>query len=226
MSKIGKIYLRKTREELGRFPNWPVNQKIQIGQIGYYDGRKACFHWETDLKFLGIQVPESAPDQLMSELYTSNDSVSVEFNTDQATGQSEAFLGFSKKYSVVTQGYGMAYKSIELGQLKDRLLQEIGRGMKWDYDYVIITELWTAEGFTTLISNAKSGSSKVSAGSLLRQKPFNIADFNLDLKVCGCNGMAYQGIAEKNVQPYFQIHRLTKDNQLKRYGRDTGFWGY
>jgi len=225
MGKINEIYIRDTRDQLGRYPNWPINQEISLGKIGYYVGRKATFVWETDLSKLGITIANSSAQQLMSELYTSENSVSISFDVDSSTGFSKAVFDFSKKRSVATQGHDVGYQVLDLDNLKTQLLNKISKGLVWDYNWVIITEVWIASGFTTLISNSSGSHSEISASTRISNTAFNVADFNLGLKVTQSRKMGYQGVAEKNVQPYFQIHRLTKDNKLKRYGLKTSFWG-
>ncbi|HKR05180.1 MAG TPA: hypothetical protein VJY62_11155 [Bacteroidia bacterium] len=218
MGKIDKIYVRDTRNQLGRYPNWPIIQQISLGKIGYYFSRKAVFVWETDLNKLGITAVYPFSQQRMSELYTSENSVSIAFSIDSSTGNSKAIFDFSKKRSVATQGHDVGYQVLDIDNLNIQLLNKINNGLKWDYDWVIITEIWTASGFTTLISNSSGSHSEISANTKISGSAFNVADFNLGLKVTGSKKMGYQGVAEKNVQPYFQIHRLTRDNKLKRYG--------
>jgi hypothetical protein len=45
--------VREIRDELGRYPNWPIGHAIDLGQVGYYDGRNAEFDWRNTLTGLG-----------------------------------------------------------------------------------------------------------------------------------------------------------------------------
>jgi len=224
MNKVNKIYLRNTRDSLGRYPNWPINQKIEIGKVGYFNGRKAEFQWVSSLKNLGVSYDSTNTQQFISELYTSSNSVSAKFTTENK-GILKAKFNFSKSNSVVAQGHEMGYKTLDIGSLRNGLMDKIEGGLEWDYDWVIITEIWSSTGFTTLISSSKDSYSKIKAKGDLANHSFNIADVNLSPKIAGFNNMAYQGVAEKKVNPYFQIHRLTKDHRLKRYGKKMNFWG-
>jgi hypothetical protein len=223
MGKIDEIYIRDTRDQLGRYPNWPVNQKISLGKIGLFYGRKATFEWETDLQSLGINVATPPLQQFMSELYTSENAVSLSFDIDASTGNSKALFDFSKKRSVATQGHEVGHQALDIAQLKSALISKIENGLKWNYEWVIITEIWSANGFTTLISNSKESRTEISATRNI-VSGFNVADFNLGLKVTQSRKMGYQGVAERNVQPYFQIHKLTRSHQLRLYGTRTSFW--
>ncbi|WP_259068721.1 hypothetical protein HDF24_07400 [Mucilaginibacter sp. X4EP1] len=224
MSKIDRIYVKNSRDELGRYPNWPVNQNISLGNIGYYHGRTAKFEWTTTLHDIGITITTVAPQAIMSELFTSSDSVSSEFHSASAKQPSHAKFTFTKSNSVVTQGFEMGHQQLPIDRLKHEILDGISKKtITWDYDWVIITELWVANGFTTLISGSSSSSSVISANNN-GEKMFNIANFNLGLQVTRSKFMAYQGVAEHAVRPYFQIHRLTKDGKFKRYGAKSYFW--
>lgn len=225
MGKINEIYLRDTRDQLGRYPNWPINQQIALGKIGTYFGRKATFSWETDLQSLGIAMTVTNPQQVMSELYTTEDAVTLSFGFDTETGVSKAKFDFSKKRAVATQGHDVGYQVIDIRKLRTDLLSKIDSGLQWDYNWVIITEVWVANGFTVLISNSTESYTEISTKPEVKMNAFNIADFNLGLKVTGSRKMGYQGVAKENVQPYFQIHRLTQDKKLKLYGPNTSFWG-
>lgn len=224
MSKIDKIYVRRTRDELGRYPNWPLNQGIALGSIGHFHGRKAKFEWRTSLKELGIDISEVAPQAFMSELYTSHDSVSSEFHAASGDNPSKAEFNFAKTSSVASQGFEMGHQQLPIDRLKNEIIKSINKGVEWDYTWVVITELWLASGFTTLISSSKNSSSVIAANKVSDTKVFNIADINLGLQVTRSKFMAYQGVAEQNVRPYFQIHRLTKDHRFKLYGVGTYFW--
>jgi len=65
MAKIEEMYVRKTRDELGRYPTWPVQREISLGIIGFHNGRKATFDWKTSLVKLGINI-----DPLSSDVWT------------------------------------------------------------------------------------------------------------------------------------------------------------
>lgn len=225
MSRYYEIYVRNTRDELGRYPNWPINQKITLGKVGYYRGRTAVFDWETHLDDLGIEYKTTPAQQFMSELYTSQGAVSVKFNTDDGHGNSKASFDFKRKRSVATQGFEMGYLTLDISKLKDAILEKMKNGLRWDYDWVIISELWAANGFTTLISNSSESSSEISTNLKIADPAFNVADPSLSLQITKSTKMSYQGIAEREVQPYFTIHRLTRDHKIKRYASGLGFWG-
>ncbi len=224
MGKIDKIYVRDIKKQLGRYPNWPINRNISLGKIGYYCGRKATFSWETDLINLGIQLNDPPEQILIPEIYTSGGAVSYSFEINALNGFPKAKFEFFKKRSVAAQGYKIGHQCIDISKLNSQLLQLILNGHKWDYDWVIITEIWNADGFTTLISKSSESYAEITADPI-NSNTFNIADFNLRPKVSFSRKIGYQCVGAIKVKPYFQIHRLTKNNKLVPYGQGFSFWG-
>ena len=229
MGKIQEIYVRETRDELGRYPNWPIQRPIQLGSVGIYDGRLAEFDWVTSLATLGITVPPTRSQSLIDEMYTTLGAVNVKF--EAATAGNKAGFNFAKAMAVATQGYKTAYAFYELGPLQQAIVSAIvGEKVEWNLDWVVVTELWKSDAFTTLISGAKGSSAEISTTQPVPSGVFNVADINVGVKLSRSDAMGYHGVAEKAVSPFFQIHRLIHDRKnnryyLKRYGRNTfSFW--
>ena len=218
MGRISKRYHRQIKDQLGRFSNWPVNQKLELGKVGIYHGRRAKVEWVTSLEELGIRAAAQEGASLLEELYTSMGAVSVDFSS-HGNGIAYADFNFSKKTSIVTQGYGMNHEKLHIAQLQKVLRERVDDSPpSWDHQWVILTELWTAKGFSTLISGTKGSTCQLSATIPLADQGFNIADRSLGLQLKHSSKMAYLGIAEEEVQPFFQLHRFTKGGVLKVYG--------
>lgn len=229
MSKIQEIYVRKTRDELGRYPNWPIQRPIQLGSVGSYNGRLAEFEWVTSLAAMGISVPPAPSQSLMDEMYTTLGAVRVAYEAT-ASGNKAGF-NFAKSIAVATQGFKTAYEFYPLGPLENALIQAIfAKQVEWNMDWVIVTELWKSDAFTTLISGAKGSSAEISTAQPIPSGVFNVADISVGVKLSKSDAMGYHGVAEKAVNPFFQIHKLIHDRKkgryyLKRYGRNTfSFW--
>lgn len=236
MNKLGKFYFTEIRDQLGRYPNWPIGRKISLGQIGYLDGRNAEFDWRKTLADLGVNVASATAPSAVDELYSTEDSVRFAFTADSGVG-SKAQFSFSRRRSVAIQGFQMHIASLDLGDLLAKLRTVIAANKNaWDWDWLIVTELWVGQAFTTLISGDHQSELSISAtlpppppGS-----PFNIANPKFGLGVSSSNGMAYKGVAEQQtgstISPFFNVHKLVdhpkKGLGLKKYADDSGwFWG-
>lgn len=231
MAKIQEIYVRTTRDELGRYPTWPIQQPIALGNIGFYNGRQAEFSWVTSLSALGITIAPSPSQSLIDEMYTTMGAVNLKFEAAASGSHHQAGFTFSKPLAVATQGYKTSYAVLPLGPLEQAVVTAIrSRKASWNMDWVIVTELWQAEAFTTLISGAKESSAHIATNGAVPGGVFNIADITVGVKLAKSEAMGYNGVAEKGVNPFFQIHRLVHEKKndryyLKRYGRNTfSFW--
>lgn len=230
MATINEVYSREMRDSMGRYPNWPLNKTISLGNIGTYHGRSANFEWRTSLKELGIIIPEPAAQAtFMDELFCSNKGVNIDFRHRQQDNLSLASFKFKKNRSIATQGHQTAIHQLPIGELELLLRRAIHDGLKWDKDWLIITELWSASGFSMLMSGSDASLLEISAQSQTPLKSFNIADTELGLQVHRSRAMGYQGIAKAGIKPFFQVHKLVYNPKidryyLKLYGNDSGFW--
>lgn len=224
MKNLNKIYFRSTKNILDRYPNWPIIRNIDLGLIGFYHGRNADFQWVTSLEELGISFKTRSSESSMNELYTSMDSVSVKFEASEKMSSSKAKFKFGKKNKIALQGHKMFHQQIEISDLNKSLIEKINEGLKWNYKWIILSEIWVADGFTTLISGSQNGICEISTlKNTDKGDVFNIANVTLGLNLSNFSNMAYQGVAEQNVKPYLQILKLTSDNHLKRYGKNIFF---
>lgn len=233
MSKIDEYYVREVRDQLGRYPNWPIGRSIELGQVGYFNGREANFDWQTTLSAIGVNVPANPPAAGIDELYATADLVRFGFKADSSVGSKVDFT-FAGKKSIAMQSYGMSIMRLDLAKLLSELRRLIRTGsLTWDFDWLIVTELWSSRAFTALISGSRRSEISITAtvpppppGS-----PFNIANPSFGLGVSSYNGMSYKAIAEQRAQgdiyPFFHVHRLANHSEkgliLKKYGEKDGW---
>jgi hypothetical protein len=236
MNKLGKYYFREMRDQLGYYPNWPVSRRIGLGQIGYWDGRNAEFDWRTSLSNLNVSVGTLTSPSPVEECYTSKNNVQLSFKIE-SSGAATAHFNFTRRMSLACQGYQMNISSLDLGDLLLKLRDTVGRNKAlWDWDWLIVTELWTGKAFTTLISGDGASEVAISASSPPPPpgSPFNVANPSFGLGVSRSKGMAYKVVAEQRpgseISPFFHVHKLVDHPQkglgLKKYAVDYGwFWG-
>ncbi|MEM9921156.1 MAG: hypothetical protein AAF990_23845 [Bacteroidota bacterium] len=218
MASNEKIYVRNIRKDLGIFPNWPTYRQIGLGEVGYYNGRKAQFDWRTSLNDLKINFERNEVGGAASDMYTSRGSVQHSFNANLSDGSSANFK-FSKKNLVATQGYDVSHQTIKIDQLENELRSKIAnKEIEWNYDWVILSQIWHTVGFTLLISRSNDASIEIVAGNNFMGDVFNIADVNLGLEHRASKNMSHQVVAKRNPNPFFQIHRFTKKGNLELYG--------
>jgi hypothetical protein len=222
-AKIRKILFREVRDTLGFYPNWPTNDNIELGLIGQHFSREASFEWKTSLSNLGISFHTLTSSTSTDRLDTSASGVNYEFSSNLTDKHASAEFEFTKGRSFATQGFNMYYKRINTGDLERDLLPLInGKHVQWDKEWVILTELFEANSFTTLVSESKKARAVIAASVPILANTFNIADPNLGLKVTESSNMAHREIATMSVKPYFVIHKAIwfdgSYRRLKQYG--------
>jgi hypothetical protein len=222
MARIPKAYVREIRDALGRYPTWPPNTPLTLGQIGIYRGRAATFEWRTSLVSLGVDLtPHPATNQI-NELYSTKNAVQLRFVANSA-GQGEASFGFRRAGAVATQTHGLQFSSLPLDLLEAALLTAINSGqLRWNKRWLVVTGLFQAASFTALISSSRRASASITATAPGAPIVFNIADPAIGLRLSHFDQIAYQAVAERDLQPYFCVHRLAfplnGHPRLKPYG--------
>lgn len=215
---IRKIFFREVRNTLGWYPNWPVNNTIDLGLIGKYHGRRAEFTWVKTLQDFGITIQAPPAQGILTELVTSIKGVKIDFSSAPNNTYANAAFKFSKKYLFAAQGIDLYHKRLNIDALQSQLLTGIANGsIKWKPDWVIVTSLFESSSFSTLISASKGSQSVISTSTPQTTPVFNIADPNLGLHISSSSDMAYQAIATSGVKPYFQVHRLKQRNGIFQY---------
>jgi len=227
MSIIPKIYVHEIRDALGRFPNWPLNQQISLGQVGFYNGRRATFAWRTTLSKLGINLPTQEEHELSADLYHTKNAVVLKFSVT-VDKNSEASFSFGKSSAIATQSYSLSFKSLPLGDLESELLVAIkDEKIVWKKDWVIVTGIYHTKAFTLLISGAKKSVVNIATAVPINATGFNIADPSLGLGISYSKLMHYEAVATKAIEPFMQIHTLSfprkKKPFLKSYGKKGWF---
>jgi hypothetical protein len=197
--------------------------------IGLYSGRKCEFKWETSLEELGIELANPIQSQTtMDHVLTAGGHVDLKFSAT-AGANATASLKFNKQRSFASQGYEMVHSTLPIGEVERRILNAIESDqVSWNPKWLVISELWEARAFTTLISARGQSESVISTAVPIQTNAFNIADINLRLNVSMSKNMSFQEIAKEDVRPYFQIHKVrfatSRDGKplgLNKYGRKT-----
>jgi hypothetical protein len=228
MGKVDKLYVREIRDNLGRFPVWPPYRKVTLGAVGFYNGRRATFEWKHNLSDFGITLP--TPDVVENksgEFYTSDDAVSFSFSAT-AANIGEASFAFARNAAVAVRSQSLQIHSLPTGKLEKAIAAAIAGGLKWNRNWVIVTELYHATSFTTLISSGKKSDAKLVTSVPITSGTFDIADPTLGISLAVSNKLHYQAIAETAVDPFFNVDTLifpdNGDPVLKKYGEPRWWW--
>ncbi len=224
MSKWRECAFREVRDELDRFLNFPLTDKISLGDYGVYGGRKCRFDWKGNVLNLGAQVESTGFQYSIAELYGTQNAVTVQskllFGKKPA-----ASISFNKKRALCFKACRIGLDRVALDLLEHSMAALIASGkLEWHPNNVIVTEVWHAEGFTQLVSGGAKAGVEITASMTGAQLGFDFADPKLQLSVGSHTGMAYQAVGQQDVQPYFRVHRMRRNSKgnwkLYRYSED------
>lgn len=229
MTTIPERYFNEIRNSLGYFPTWPIGAAQRLGQVGYFNGREKTFNWVADLKDFGIALDPTGGQRTFDEMYSTDSAVSVTYDLGTSGNPAAAHFEFTKGGSLATQGYLMELHSLPINGLANMLVNRILTGkINWDFNYVILTELFYAKSFSALISGRSGGSISLSAQNPGGMATFNIADVTASITTKAITNMAYHVICRTGTTPYFFIHKVVRNGgrpQLRRYAKTaTGFF--
>jgi hypothetical protein len=215
---IQRKLFEEIRDQLGWYPVWPVGASIEIGRVGLFHSRHKEFEWISSLKEMNINI-EPVVQGAFDEMYATQAAVSCNFRA----GASKLFADFSfcRRNSIAAQGYNMKYLTLPIGQLEKIILQKIAnKEIEWNYQWVILSEAFSASGFSMIMSGGNDSYVSLSANSNDKSGSFNIADVELGIEASSYKNIAFQSICKKGASPYFYIHKLVYNNgkpYLRRY---------
>ncbi|MEQ8412691.1 MAG: hypothetical protein RIC51_10560 [Erythrobacter sp.] len=211
----------RVRDSFGAYLNWPLNQEIALGDVGYWYNKRAKFERRTTLSELGIDVANPAAQLRMDEMLS--DKSDCEFDAGAGTPLCTARFVFGNSYSFVAQSKGSAVLALSLDSLQSKLRSAIDNGLDWDRHWVIVTRLWQADHFSMLIAGARRAEGVISAQSAEALPSFNIADPSLKVGISVSKNLSYNGVAERGLTPFFDMHKLIFDpyraSYLRLYGQ-------
>lgn len=223
MAGFRRRVFRDVKKDLGRFVNWPVNYAVSLGDYGLYNGRKCEFDWRGNVSVLGIDTVSSESQFLMDEIYSTGSGTDISFSGETGRNVATAKVKFRRGQNSAAQGHRMSYMRANTRALRNDLVAAIeNASIVWDFNLVVVTDIFEAEAFSTLISANRNASVDISADNLAPGEAFNIADVTAGVKASGQRSMAYTGIAEGGARPYFQIRKLRRTKPVRysfeRYG--------
>jgi hypothetical protein len=214
--------IREVRDQMDRFLNFPINQKISLGDYGTYDGKRCRFEWLSNLSDLGIQAESAGFQHEISESYATAGVVDIQGQLNITGGNPCVDINFRKASAIAFRGFNIGFDQLQLMHLGKSLNDEIKSGLEWNRDWVIVTQLWKSDGFTHLVSGGKKSSVQIEASSPSVPDLFNYADPSLGLNVSTQQSMSYCAVGVSDVRPYFAIHKLREFQpgqwSLYRYG--------
>lgn len=210
-----KQYTKELYKQFNYFATWLPGTPLKLGDIGIMNNNEFTAISNLLDEGLNFEVDE---DFTKSDLeYSSSRAVSI---TTKIAGTapalnsvlSDADAGFSVEFS---RENAVLFKAN--GTLSPRIKNQIKLGAEiierfkkgdWDKDWVVITELITADSSTILISSSDNSKIELRAKTAVSAGNFDIANAKLNLEPTFSKDLVTRIICEQNITPLFKVSRI------------------
>jgi hypothetical protein len=222
MARWRERAFREVRDELDRFLNYPLNQQIELGDFGIFDGKRCRFEWQGNLRDLKADCTSAGFQNEIAETYATAGVVSIQARLALGGTRPSADINFRRGAALAFRGHRIGFDQVQLIGVAKNLSAAIRGGLEWDRKRVIVTQIWKAEGFTHLVSGGKGASVQIEATAAKAEPGFNYADPTLGLQVTTERAMSYCSVGQTEVKPYFSVHKAREtapgEWNLYKYG--------
>jgi endonuclease G len=205
-------YTGEMKKKFGYYATWNPGMPLALGDVGVV--KDNIFRKITDLSRFGIRV-EQTDDITRTDLkYSSKGSVTVLTKLSgnasiPGSSLSQADAGvvveFSKENSVFFQANGTLTKMIADSVSIGNTVLDLFRSGKWDKNWVVITDLVTAESATILISNAAGAKIELKVNANVDAPSIDIANGELKFSTQFSRSMETEIVAKEGLTPLFRL---------------------
>lgn len=209
MTRYNKTYIRRVRAELDRFPSFPLQLEVELGDLFKYHGRYGRYEKHGNLSELGIHITPTGAQTLINETHESASGMTTNLKTD--LGFVAADFQFGRKSGLVTGSFDQAKQSLPIQALNKALNALVQEKPDIWKGWLIVTELWTATGFTVLMAGNGGAQVVVKTGIEIPEEAFHIADPKLKLGLSLKKNMHYTALAKEGIHPFFQLSSFVKN---------------
>lgn len=213
-----KEYLKELNKKFFYRANWEPTKPIRIGDIGKIE--KGVFSVYSNLEKQGIPMEVRIAENQGNLEYNSSGGVKISKKLSGETSQAVSHLSegdagivveFNKDRSIAFKANGTKIEMLEnLGEIEQAVKAKF-KNDEWPKEWVIISELVTADEATILISkssNAKlelKANAKIGAGEQL-----DLANGSLELSPQMSQGISTQIIAKEGLSPLYRAAGIKK----------------
>jgi len=113
--------IREVRDELDRFLNYPVNQRISLGDYGTYDGKRCRFEWLGNLSDFGITAHSAGSQQEILETYATAGVVDIQGQLGLEGAHARMSITFRRASALAFRGFQLGLDQVQLVNLSKAL---------------------------------------------------------------------------------------------------------
>lgn len=204
-------YTEELNDKFGFLATWLPGTKLRLGDVGIL--KRERFEFVTTLEDLGIPFATRDIGGVADYQYVSSKGVTIDFHGNGtaetpgaplARASSAVSINFSRANAVVFVAAGCKTTLVERQDQLGHAILARYRANNWQEDYVVITELITAESATILVSADDSAKVDLAAKAKIATAGFSLADPSIELQVASSVGVATQILAASQLTPLFR----------------------
>lgn len=210
-----KFFLENMYQNTGYRANWLPDRPLRIGDIGKLDDGLFTLYTTLEQQNIAFLIREGASDLNLD--YTSNDSVSIEFDANTgAVGQLSSHLegkvviSFSNANGVLLQMSGCKKYVIEnLAEVETAVLKKYSTN-EWPNEWVIISETIVTDNVTIIISTSSNNRIEFGCSTTISLAQKRLADPSLNLKLISEKGSSTKILGANKLTLLYQVKGVYK----------------
>ena len=209
---LAKKYARELNHKFNLLATWMPNRSLSLGDYGYL--KNSEFQYQGNLKDLGVELTDIRTGTPSDLSMTSGKSVTISHKIAGSGSVPGSSLGatdvgltvqFEKKKGVAFRANGAQSHSLtNLPAILDQLLKH----PDWNRDWVVITEVISAESATVLISEEGGTTVDLKAATDVGDKNLNIANAELGFQVNVQGNLGFEMVSQGATTPLFRANQV------------------
>jgi hypothetical protein len=114
MARWRERAFREVRDELDRFLNYPLNQQIELGDFGIFDGKRCRFEWQGNLRDLKADCTSAGFQNEIAETYATAGVVSIQARLALGGTRPSADINFRRGAALAFRGHRIGFDQVQL----------------------------------------------------------------------------------------------------------------
>lgn len=217
MKSVAELYTGEMRKKYGKVhAAWKLGNHYELGDYGILKDK--VFTYLGNVKQMGIDFQIFKDPTPSDEIYKSTGVSSNKIAADGkiVTGKADVATGFRIEFS---NAYTVFYEALNVRTNRIGDTAKLGtqildlyksglpgkNGVKWEKNYVVITELDIADSATIIISNSKNAKIELHASTDINMMKLSVADPKLSWGSTSEYGLESKLIANAGATPLFKL---------------------
>jgi len=212
---LAKQYTKELYQEFGYYATWLPGVPLKLGDIGFIE--KNQFNRVSTLKQKCVTFDVRSDSSKFNLEYASAGGVKVVSkisgqvalpNSSLAEGDAGITVEFKKEKATLFMCKGVLSESISNLDAIGKQIIQLHQNNKWEKEWVVITELVTADSSTIIIGNSNESRIELKANAIVGGKQLEITDINAKLSITSHKDIAIKLIANSTLTPLFKMMGL------------------